>query len=140
MDKVARKLVTRPSVLVCHEKHGNRYFAIPDDEALKRAALKILGDRVKDGYWYGVIGEAPRALKSVADLGGLPDHLWSAHNDAVKTYKRELDAFERRRDLLDEIAKSLAEKDGVLAWRVLRERSEHEYERVSLEVVEAVPS
>ena len=39
-------------ILVLNEKNGNRYFYVPTDEDLERAALKIVLERNEDGYWY----------------------------------------------------------------------------------------
>jgi len=47
-----RTIVSQPCVLVFKEKHGDRYFHVPNDETLFAAALHVLKERHADGYWY----------------------------------------------------------------------------------------
>jgi hypothetical protein len=42
----------RPQILVVREKHGNRYLPAATDEELHASALKLVTNRVEDGYWY----------------------------------------------------------------------------------------
>lgn len=39
-------------ILVLHEKHGDRYFDASTPEALATSCVKVLRERVADGYWY----------------------------------------------------------------------------------------
>ena len=39
-------------ILLVDEKHETRYFDAGTDKALYASALKLLGQRVKDGFWY----------------------------------------------------------------------------------------
>lgn len=39
-------------ILVFREKHSRRYFDASTDELTAQACVKILRERMKDGYWY----------------------------------------------------------------------------------------
>lgn len=39
-------------LLVAKEKSGTRHFTVDDDKALQDAALSLLRERFKEGYWY----------------------------------------------------------------------------------------
>jgi hypothetical protein len=58
-DAKPRPILSKPSVLICHEKHGEVYFLVNDDEDLFRVALSIVRGRLKAGWWYGEPGDAP---------------------------------------------------------------------------------
>jgi len=49
-DEKAKKTLKR--ILVVDEKHGYRYFDAGTEEALHASALKLVTERVEDGYWY----------------------------------------------------------------------------------------
>ena len=38
-------------IIMFKEKHSNRYFAFAEDELLKKIFLKILKERIKEGYF-----------------------------------------------------------------------------------------
>jgi hypothetical protein len=67
--------ITEPKLLVFKEKHGERYFYIPDDKTLFAAALKVLTQRHGDGYWF-YAPEKPLALDFTAEqVAALPENL-----------------------------------------------------------------
>lgn len=104
-----RPIVSRPSVLVCDEKYGNRYLPAKDDAEMFRSALKVLGERLKDGYWYTKPdGKAPE---------------WKRYEELA-----EYAAIER----------AVSERDGELAWRILRSRRDYQYEGVMIVELEEV--
>ncbi len=133
-------IVTTPSVVVCHEKHGNRYFSAKDDAELFETALKILKGRLaRKGEWYyepDVVKADPGFTQ--ADVDKLPAAL---KDDAQRKLKQSLNVatqYRREKAEWDRINKAVNENDGKLAWEVLRDRNDHEYEGVSLEWLEKV--
>jgi hypothetical protein len=51
-ERVSRPFISEPSILVIKEKHGDRYFNVPDDKTLFAVALMIVTARLRDGWWY----------------------------------------------------------------------------------------
>lgn len=129
-----RPQVTRPSVLVLHEKHGKQYFYVPDEEALFKAALEVLKARNCAHYYYkpehpkdpGITKEQVEALPEVMKAEG---------KKKLSTYDQEIRQYEDCLRMYETIQKTIEEGDGRAAWRILRDRNDGEYERVSLEPV-----
>jgi len=123
-----------PKLLVCHEKHGEGYFHIPDEETLHKVALSILTGRYKQGYWYGLpsVPNPPTydTKEKVDELKG------EIHGQALKLlvrYKGELAYYQQQKEQHEDILRAVTFALGELAWEILRERSDNEYERVVLE-------
>ena len=135
-----RPIVSRPSVLVCDEKHGNRYLPAKDDAEMFRSALKVLGERLKDGYWYtkpdGKAPEKPDVDES--EIGNLPVSLQATDRQLWKRYEAAIDA--RKEELAEyaAIERAVSERDGELAWRILRSRRDYQYEGVMIVELEEV--
>jgi hypothetical protein len=51
----------------------------------------------------------------------------------VASYQRQIREYQGLKESWDNIHKAVKEKEGRLAWRVLRDYSDGEYQRVSLE-------
>lgn len=41
-----------PVIIIFEEHHCNRYFIAKDPDEIGRIALKVLAERLEDGYWY----------------------------------------------------------------------------------------
>jgi hypothetical protein len=131
-----RPIIEEPKLLVLHEKHGELYFHIPDEPTLFKVALDIVTKRAKSGYWYIDPEEykpiTPSMTKEAAEA--LPEG--PARKAALQeqaTYKRERAVYADALETAEYIAKAINEKDGRAAWQVLRDHSDGEYQRVSLE-------
>jgi hypothetical protein len=131
-----RPLVAEPSVLVLHEKHGEVYFHVPDEESLLRAALLVVKGRLKDGHWYyDPSNDAPKGPGMTKEqVAALPDgpikadaeKRVAAHTSALRAWYSDVEGWKRVREAVDK-------DDGRAAWQVLRDYSDGEYQRVSLE-------
>lgn len=140
-ERAARPLIDRPSVLVCHEKHGDLYYHVPNDQALCRAALSILRERLEAGHWYNdPKDELP------ADPNLTPEQIEALPAGPIReTAKREVASYQRavreQGDAIEmwkNIHRAIEENNGKLAWTILRDRSDWEYERVSIETLQEV--
>lgn len=118
-------------ILVLHEKHGDSYYDATTEAALHAAALKIVRQRLKQGYYQA--GKPPEdpgltrkeALKlpvavqrSALDVLATYERRMRIHNDIVRIQRWAQDAVEKR--------------DGVLAFQTLEACREGEYENFSL--------
>lgn len=122
-----------PRLLVLKDKHENEYFLITDIDALWRASLQIVEARLIQLYFYepkreklieevpdDVIDKLPEAMKkkAISDKG--------SNKFAEKRYQRELEQWQN-------IQKALADKNGALAYKILDDRKDHEYEGFAFE-------
>ncbi len=126
-------------IIVVTEKHGTRYFAADTKDQLHASALKILSERLTDGYWYAEPEKPTQpVLLSDEQIAMLPkDSSTRIHaEDERKVYRRAVRNYEE--DLLryNAIRKAVADKDGAAAWKVLQSRTDHEYEGCDLETLE----
>lgn len=115
-------------VLIQHGKYDNTYYDASTDEQLGKAALIILADHHRLGYY-----DAPDAPKPLAfDLTAIPESL---HNEAQRQLDRAKASERYYRDALmqlNKIQQVLQDKSGFAAWQILLSRSLHEYEEVEL--------
>ncbi len=136
---IRHQLSVPRSVLVFREKHGSRYFHIPNAKALYAAALQVLTMRYREECWYlkpepsdkpktpdvpaAEIEKLPVSLQSAART------LWQEYNERLRSY------LEDERDY-KAITKAVREKDGKAAWDILNARKNAEYEGFFLESYE----
>ncbi len=132
-------------IIICHEKHGEFYYDASTPEKLASSALSILTERFETGYMYW----DPRAHRDAADiacdeLAALTDEQIEAiPSDEVRVVTRKKRRAARSRKRKDEetlvqfdrIKAAVEAKNGQEAWELLQERSDHEYERIELEVL-----
>lgn len=134
VTRPARPIVTEPMLLILHEKHGNLYFSIPDEETLFKVALDIVAKRDKAGYWYYAPEKPKSPSMTEEEVTKLPD---GKTKDFARKELAEYKAEKRRYDdeMLDETERKRAikEKDGRRAYRVLCDHSDGEYQRMTLE-------
>lgn len=126
-----------PRLLITKEKYGDTYYLINNQEALFKAALLIIEARL-DGRWLVDPGpnvpglkpalskDAAKALpepyrtQALADLA-YNERRTKQHADAVNDYARAKRAVD--------------EGNGALAYMVLDDRMDHEYEGYKLETL-----
>ena len=126
-----------PGVVVCREKHGNRSYAAPEEATLHKVALMILGGRLKEGYWY--YKPAPKDKPKAPDytdpteINSLRGEIKAKAVSALRSYQAALAAHNQEIEAFDEIQRAVKDQDGKLAWKILRFRSDGEYEGVALE-------
>jgi hypothetical protein len=122
-----------PQLLVLKEKHGDDYFLINDIEALWRASLKILKER-RDEHWY-YEPTPPQLKEEVADdiMDKLPDSLRKKAKDDKHSNKSNLKRFQKDLDIWNDIQRAITEQNGALAYKILDDRRDHEYEGLNFE-------
>lgn len=130
LQRSAKKL---PALLVLHEKHGTIYFHVPDVETLKSVALKIVTERHKSGHWYPCPGGKEPIKPDVGDLASLPKDLVEPAKKKLAVWKSQHRAWREVQDTWEQIEGAVKSGNGAIAWAVLTDRSDGEYERVTLE-------
>lgn len=153
-----------PKVLVCHEKHGEWYWDATTPTQFRRSALAILRARWSDGYWYpdptdDGLGKGEWADKRREEIrkanAMTKEQIEALPSDAAKAIirlrredkqSRDWDArysawYERAKAVLKDGAPDLVQvgtktpRMVSVAWGLLDERSDAEYEHVSLETM-----
>lgn len=130
-----RPIVSRPSVLLLHEKHGVGVFPANNDEDLFASALLVLTGRFRQGHWYHE-PDKPRDLGYTReDLVKFPPGIQFDAANNLKNYAEEMEAYQREIEDYETIKQAVEKQDGRLAWAALKRRSDqrYEYERVSIQ-------
>jgi hypothetical protein len=133
--------VAEPMLLIFKEKHGDRYFHVPNDKTLFRVALYVLTERYKQGYWYPKPSDQDKPTPpdiNEAGIAKLPQSLQGTAKKNLQEYKRALAEYT---DLVSEyegIKKTVDTENGRAAWILLRNRRDAEYEGFDLETYEEV--
>jgi hypothetical protein len=153
----------RPAVLVLKEKHGDSYYNATTREAFEENCLTILKQRFNEGYWYntpdevfpkdskwdttifqlipdfpedGTKEEKDTAISTwrEANINVIPDE--EARALVAKKLSKAIKNYNERSRYIKwykELERVVAEEDKEAAWRILDDRSDYEYEGISLE-------
>lgn len=128
-----RKLagVKWPMLLISKEKHAYRYMLIDDRDSLYREALAIITDR-KD-HWYSEPDEfqVDHETESL-DVGSIPSLVRREAETAKARYENRKRAYAQAAEQWKQIELAVSSGDGSLAWLILNQRVDHEYEGVEL--------
>lgn len=98
-------------IIMFEEKHQTRYFDASTDEVLSRACVKVLRERVDEGYWYHRNFDKPERVRSADEIAlmamtdeqiaVLPENMaQDIKNKRVRIISKDL-AYERNRALED---------------------------------------
>lgn len=121
-----------PSLLVLHEKHGEVYFNIKNEEELYKVALAVLKFRYNSGYYYQEPKKPEHPGFDSNDIDKLPNQLKADANRKYFSYTRDLRLYEQEWERYQFLQEGIKNNNGQLAWKLLREFSDGEYERVEL--------
>lgn len=127
-------------ILIFKEKHSNRYFDASTVEAHSAACLKILKERLEEGYWYDP-GDPPdkEDILSEEQISSLPTEILKrAESERRKRYLRELANYEEEVKFVEDAKDAIANNKGRLAYKLLMWRRDGEYERFYEEELETV--
>ena len=124
-----------PRLLIQHDKHSTSYTLISKRESLWTAALQILKERLDIGY----IGKPEKKpykfdekldAMTVEQINALPLVVRETTIAAKQTQDRYKNAHREEVEEWKAIQDALKQKDGISAWIILVQRSDHEYERI----------
>lgn len=131
-------------LIVFREKHGKRYFAAFDEPMLHKVALKMLKERFHEGYiddpgplekYHGC--EKPYEPTG-AEIEALPEQLQAAAKATRRRYRERRATWQDEHERYVQALKALRDNDGTVAFEVLQERQDYEYEGYTFEYLEEV--
>lgn len=122
LGKYLTRILANPGLLIFEEKHGTRYFYCRNPEEYCKAAMKVLKQRLEEGYWYGNDSE-DEELMSVIE----------AHKYAGAIYRGP-----RLENAKAQAEAIVAANDLGLAYQFMEMRATGEYELMSREHVESL--
>ena len=129
--KPTKKRPYQPGVIVALEKHGTSYYWALTAEQKHAQALAILIERFEDGWYYCPEPAPTEPELTCAQIEKLP--VGETQQAAKKVYhkwKRNWEQTEMARDQYKLMQEAIEKKDGYLAWVLLEERYDHEYEKI----------
>jgi len=117
-----------PRVIVLKDKHENGYYLVNDVESVWRWALQILQMRIDDRYICAP--EEPKPVEEVPDdlIDKLPEAMKKKALSDKQANKSLMKRHAKYVEIWNDIQKALAEKNGALAFKVLEDRKDAEYE------------
>ncbi|MHA2068144.1 MAG: hypothetical protein ACXABY_27600 [Candidatus Thorarchaeota archaeon] len=125
-------------VLVAREKHGTRIFNALTRKDCYASALRLLMERFTDSYWYHK-PDAPSGKPELTkdQIDALPDgEIKNLAKKQWKRFKKSNSYYEDALAQYNEIVLAVESEDGRLAFQCLRDRDDHEYEGICLEILE----
>ena len=133
-------------IMVVKEKHGIGYFDVSTPERLHKAAVHILKQRLKIG-WYGEEKElTSRSNELIKERSHLERELELTQDDEVRAFindrlgrvKNDFWYAKEGADFLNKVQKiindtSVESIEKLFAWNLLYSRTDYQYERVQIE-------
>lgn len=150
-NKYFERICNDNCIMVFHEKHGDRYFRAETPLQIGKVSLKILTERYERGGYFLKLEDyfSEEELLLARDSSEYVKSLQKTMEDetAVDTIKdhalHELDRVKKLVRNYKEVAsennavkKAIENKDGNLAFCILDNRRDYEYERFSFEYLE----
>lgn len=124
-------------ILVLHGKHGDYYYDASTPEALAESAFKVLKMHYDQGYYFEPDEPLPREILSDDEIVAIEsEELRNYAKRQQINYKRHLAQYEIEKEEWDAIVDTVENERKEKAWAILDNRSDAEYESVSIERVE----
>jgi len=125
-------------VLILKEKHGNTCYDVSTEGRLHAVALYIINQRFSgknmDMYFDNEPPAKPECSVTQEQAEAMPDTdiIKQAVLDTWKRYKLSLASYENNQWEKELIQQAIIDKDGKLAYRILCQRQDIEYEGVEI--------
>ena len=124
-EKVKDEEVITNKVLLNKTKHSNDYYSIPTLKDLHKVALSILSDRFESGYFSKL--DIPAELDyTYEDIEKMPESFQVAAKYKLVDNKKNIRDCENNNKEYDLAKKAIDEKNGLLAWSIIKNRNEYE--------------
>ncbi len=124
-----------PRLLLNKDKYSTAYYLVQDEAALWRACLMILKVRVDSDYMQAP-DDKPYDLQKVLpkeQVEALPEPYRSEELKKLKHNNRVTAEHQEEVEQWQQVQQALKDKDGKLAFMILKERNGHEYEGFEFE-------
>jgi hypothetical protein len=126
-----------PQLFVLNGKHGSEFFLIRSEDDLWKASLEVLFRRVEEDQYIREPAAIPYALEegelSKDEIEKLPEVFRKQATDILRRNKQRREDHQHALIEWQNAERALREKDGVLAFTVLWNRKDAEYENFELE-------
>jgi hypothetical protein len=128
IDKFNEQFVSPDSILILHEKHGDVHVAIPTVEVLYAAALQIVKSRFAEG-WYCEPEKPEDPEISLDEIERtINTAVQAVLREEANKYQRNLKQYNVDQAEYDRILDAVKNEDGRLAWPIIRDHNDYEYE------------
>lgn len=130
----------KANILILKEKHGTYYLDASSRDAFLAACLLTVKRRVDENWFYHSWNPDEVIQPDLEEevVRGLPDSETKTDLlEAWENYRKELVRVEHNNDIVELAELAAKTDDPYLAWYVLTERKNHEYEGFELEQLEA---
>lgn len=122
------EVVIPNKIIVDYHRDGEDYYSIPTLKDLYKVALHILEKRFENKYFYRCTLDEDLDY-TYEDIEKMPESFRKeAKNklDKHNTYNNKYKEANREYDLIE---KAISEKNGALAWSIIKNREDDEYEK-----------
>jgi hypothetical protein len=128
--------ISDPKIIKFNEKHGDNYYIYTSREDFYNVFLDVFMDRYREG-WYSYTIDKPKqeVTMTLEEINALPDEtLKKFQLTRYKEYERELRDYNEFLQLKSDTEKAYKEKNAKLAYYVMHDRKDGEYE--GFEIIE----
>lgn len=131
-EKVKDEEVITNKVLLVKTKHSDDYYAIPTLNDLYKAALSILSDRFEAGYFYKSEIPTNTLDYTYEDIEKMPESFRKEAKSKLDEVCNMIERCIKECEEVNMIEKALREKNGLLAWSIIKNRNGYEYEEIEI--------
>lgn len=135
-ERINDDMVIIPNkILIDTNKYGQDYYSIPTINDLYKVSLHILNCRFENNFFCK--SNIPEKLDyTYDDIEKMPESFRKdakSKLDVRNKYIKECEEVNKEFELIE---KALNEKNGQLAWHILKNRQDYEYEKI--EIIETI--
>ena len=128
-----------PQLMIFTDKHSTSHYLCADQDALGRACLMVLKERLDPSYGYiqhpgpesEIYGLKEELPKEAAEA--LPEPYRKQALNVIKENAKSRAEWAEAVELFENAEKAVKTKDGNLAFLILEARRDHEYEGYTFE-------
>ena len=142
LPKFLQKTLSRmswPQLLIFKDKHTTAYYLCKDQEAVGRACLVVLKERLHPQYGYiqhpgpesEIYGLKEELTQEAAEA--LPEPYREQALDVIADNARRRGAWREQVEAYESAKRAVTEQDGNLAFMILNDRRDWEYEGFDFE-------
>lgn len=125
------EVVIPTKILVDNNKYGQDYYSIPTIKDLYKVALRLLEIRFDNNCFYKY--DIPNELDyTYEDVEKMPESFRKDAKSKLDNHNKHIKECKEVNNEYETVKKAIDEKNGNLAWTIIKNREGYEYEKIDI--------
>lgn len=127
-----------PMVITQRQKHCTLQYVATTKAGFLKACVDMLNSNMAVNYYFLIPYPKSSVVTELSKeaISALPEPYRSDAERQVKEHTRQLDEHSDSKEQLDAIKNAIRDRDGLTAYRILRDRRHYEYEDFDIQWVQ----